>query len=77
MPIKKWTLQYLVAFPLLATIFASVQYFKGQSFSYPLELGVTWAFISISIFAARRIYNFKKRIHCEICNDIQNHKTIE
>ena len=77
MPIKKWTLQYLVAFPLLATIFASVQYFKGQSFSYSLEFGVTWAFISISIFAARRIYNFKKQIHCEICNDIQNHKTIE
>ena len=44
MPIKKWTLQYLVAFPLLATIFASVQYFKGQSFSYSLEFGVTWAF---------------------------------
>jgi len=55
MPIKKWTLQYLVAYPLLATIFASVQYFKGQSFSYSLEFGVTWAFISISIFAARRI----------------------
>ena len=49
MPIKKWTLQYLVAYPLLATIFASVQYFKGQSFSYSLEFGVTWAFISISI----------------------------
>ncbi len=30
MPLKKWTLQYLIAFPLLCAIFASVQYLKGH-----------------------------------------------
>ncbi len=40
MPIKKWTLQYLVAFPLLATIFASVQYLKASLFPTLLNSGL-------------------------------------
>ncbi len=70
MPLKKWTLQYLIAFPLLFAIFSSVQYFKGQTVSYSLNFGLAWAFIVIFIFAVRRTYNFKKRIRCDICNDI-------
>jgi len=77
MPLKKWTLQYLIAFPLLCAIFASVQYLKGQSILYSLEFGATWAFISIFIFAVRRAYNFKRRIHCDICNDLPSHNKID
>ena len=77
MPLKKWTLQYLIVCPLLFVIFASVQYLKGQSVSYSLEFGATWAFISIFIFAVRRAYNFKRRIHCDICNDVPSHKNVE
>ncbi|AXT40147.1 hypothetical protein D1814_16390 [Alteromonas sp. BL110] len=76
MPLKKWTLQYLIAFPLLLAIFASVQYLKGQSILYSLEFGVTWAFISIFIFAVRRAYNFKRRNHCDICIDLPFHSKI-
>ena len=70
MPIKKWIFQYSIAFPILSALFSSVQYFKGQTVSYSVTFGLTWAFISIAIFATRRAYNFKKNIDCQLCNDL-------
>ena len=70
MPIKKWTFQYSIAFPILSALFSSVQYFKGQTISYSVTFGLTWAFITIAIFATRRAYNFKKNIDCQLCNDL-------
>ena len=70
MPIKKWIFQYSIAFPILSALFSSVQYIKGQTVSYSLKFGLTWAFITIVIFATRRAYNFKKNIDCQLCNDL-------
>ena len=70
MPIKKWILQYSLAFPMLFTLFSGIQYIKGQTVSYSVTFGLTWAFISIAIFATRRAYNFKKNIDCQLCNDL-------
>lgn len=70
MPIKKWILQYSLAFPMLFALFSGVQYIKGQTVFYSVTFGLTWAFISIAIFAIRRAYNFKKNIDCQLCNDL-------
>lgn len=70
MPIKKWIFQYSIAFSILSALFSSVQYIKGQTVSYSVTFGLTWAFISIAIFATRRAYNFKKNIDCQLCNDL-------
>ena len=70
MPIKKWILQYSLAFPMLFTLFSGVQYIKGQTVSYSVTFDLTWAFIAIAIFNIRRAYNFKKNIDCQLSNDL-------
>ena len=70
MPIKKWIFQYSIALPVVFVLLAGVQYLKGLSLSYAIEFGVIWSVISISIFAVRRVYNFRKNIACELCNDL-------
>lgn len=55
---------------MLFALFSGVQYIKGQTASYSVTFGLTWAFISIAIFATRRAYNFKKHIDCQLCNDL-------
>ena len=70
MPIKKWIFQYSIALPVLFALFSSVQYIKGQTVSYSVTFGLTWAFISIAIFAISRASNFKKKIDCQLCNDL-------
>ena len=64
------SIHYSVAHCLF--LLAVVQYLKGQSLEYSLEFGVTWAVISIGIFALRRIYNYRKNINCALCNDLPN-----
>ena len=71
MPIKKWLGQYALALPSLFLLFASVQYLKGRSIEYALEFGFIWSVVSLVIFAARRVYMYKKNIECAVCNDIQ------
>ena len=70
MPIKKWILQYLVALPVIFLLLAGVQYLKGRSLNYAVEFGLLWAVVSIGIFALRRYYNYRKNIHCAVCNDL-------
>lgn len=70
MPIKKWIFQYAVASPIIFVLLTGVQYLKGRSVEYSVEFGVLWTFISIAVFASRRIYNYRKNIDCIICNDL-------
>ncbi|CCQ10989.1 hypothetical protein PALB_18630 [Pseudoalteromonas luteoviolacea B = ATCC 29581] len=72
MPIKKWIYQYSIALPVVFLILAGVQYFKGRSAEYSIEFGIIWSIISVSVFAIRRIYNYRKSINCAICNDLPN-----
>ena len=72
MPIKKWIVQYAIAFPIIFVLLAGVQYLKGQSVYYSIEFGLIWAFVSLLIFAIRRFYNYRKQIHCALCNDLPN-----
>ena len=70
MPIKKWILQYLVILPVVFLLLAGVQYLKGRSLLYAVEFGLLWAVVSIGIFALRRYYNYRKNVHCVVCNDL-------
>lgn len=72
MPIKKWIIQYTIAFPIVFIFLSSVQYLKGRSVEYAIEFGILWSLISITIFAVRRFYNYRKNIDCIVCNDIDN-----
>ena len=72
MPIKKWLLQYSIALPVIIVLLVGVQYLKGRSLEYSIEFGVLWALISITIFAIRRIYIYRKNINCAVNNDLPN-----
>ncbi|GAA0852561.1 hypothetical protein GCM10009114_02890 [Aliiglaciecola litoralis] len=74
MPIKKWIIQYSVALPLLFALFASVQYLKGSSLEESIEFGLLWSTLSLTVFALRRVYNFRKNINCSICNDLPDNE---
>ena len=70
MPIRKWTIQYILILLALFLIFAAVQALKGQGLEYSIRFGALWSFIATSLYFARRIQNYRKRIHCAICNDL-------
>jgi hypothetical protein len=74
MPIKKWAIQYITAFPLIFAILASVQYLKGSSIEQSLEFSLLWSAISMTIFASRRAYMYQKNIACAVCNDLPKKK---
>ena len=72
MPIKKWILQYAVALPIIFALLAGIQYLKGRTLEYAIEFGILWSLISVSLFAIRRFYNYRKNIYCAVCNDLPN-----
>jgi hypothetical protein len=74
MPIKKWIVQYSIALPLVFILLSGCQYLKGRDITYSLKFGLIWTTISITVFAARRVYLFRKHIHCIICNDLPGNK---
>lgn len=43
---------------------------KGRSLEYSIEFGILWALVSVTIFAIRRFYNYRKNINCAVCNDL-------
>jgi hypothetical protein len=72
MPIKKSIFQYVIALPVIFVLLAGVQYLKGKSVEYSIEFGILWALVSVTIFAIRRFYNYRKSINCKLCNDLPN-----
>ena len=72
MQIKKWIFQYAIALPIIFSLLTGVQYLKGRSLEYSIEFGILWALVSVTIFAIRRFYNYRKNINCAVCNDIPN-----
>ncbi|AOS96931.1 hypothetical protein AUP74_01494 [Microbulbifer aggregans] len=72
MPIRKWSIQYLVMLLLLFTLFSAVQYLKGRELAYAIEFGVLWAWISSTIFLVVRIRNYRNRVDCQLCNDLRD-----
>lgn len=70
MPIKKWLLQYLIAWPSLVLILGGVQYLKGRDLGYSTQFGLLWATLSLTVFAITRAYNFRKNVYCAVCNDL-------
>lgn len=72
MPIKKWAVQYAIALPIIFVLLAGVQYLKGRSLEYSIEFGMLWSLVSLTIFAIRRFYNYRKNINCAVCNDLPN-----
>lgn len=71
-PIRKWSIQYLVMLLLLFTLFSAVQYLKGRELAYAIEFGVLWAWISSTIFLVVRIRNYRNRVDCQLCNDLRD-----
>ena len=70
MPVRKWTIQYILILLSLFVVFASVQTLKGQELEYSIQFGALWSFIAASLYFGRRIQNYRKSIHCTLCNDL-------
>lgn len=74
MPIKKWVIQYLLAPPLVFLLLSGVQYLKGRGLEYSIQFGLIWAFLSVSVFFATRVYYFRRGMYCKLCNDLPEPK---
>jgi hypothetical protein len=35
-----------------------------------MMFAITWACITLAIFAVTRAYNFKRNVYCQLCNDL-------
>ncbi len=70
MPIRKWATQYVLILLSLFVVFASAQTLKGRELEYSVQFGALWSFIATSLYFARRIQNYRKSIHCALCNDL-------
>ena len=77
MPIKKWIIQYSIALPALFVMFSGVQYLKGKELTYSIEFGIIWSLLSVAVFAATRVYYFKKGQYCKVCDDLPRDKQVE
>lgn len=70
MPIKKWIRQYAIMLTVLFVAFTFVQYSKGREVEHSIQFGILWAFLATTMFLGTRIYYYRKKIYCAVCNDL-------
>lgn len=70
MPIKKWCIQYLLAWPVVFFLLGGVQYLKDRGLDYAVEFGLLWSLLTLALFAAVRVYYFRKGLYCKFFDDL-------
>jgi len=70
MGIKFWLLRFVKVFSGVFILLFVIHLIKGNQILDSGIFAVIWAFLSTSVFVGSRIYQSKKGIVCELCNDI-------
>ena len=72
MSTKFWVLRFIKVFLGVLVFLFAVHLIKGHSTLESLSFAAFWALTATSIFVGSRIYQSRKGIACELCNDIPN-----
>ncbi len=74
MGIKFWVLRFFKVFAGVFILLFAIHLIKGNQILNSSIFAVIWAFLSTSVFVGSRVYQSRKGIACELCNDIPNKK---
>jgi len=72
MGLKFWVLRFIKVFAGILILLFTIHLIKGNEVLESFYFAVMWAFLSTSVFVGSRIYQSRKGIPCELCNDIPN-----
>jgi len=72
MGLKFWLLRFIKVFVSVLVVLFLVHLIKGNEYLESFYFALIWSFISTGIFIGSRIYQSRKGIPCELCNDIPN-----
>jgi len=72
MGIRFWLLRFVKVFAGVFIVLFVIHLIKGNEILESFYFAVLWAFLSTSVFVGSRVYQSKKGIACELCNDIPN-----
>ncbi len=70
MGFKFWVIRAIKVFVSVVILLFIVEQLKGHSVQYSILFSILWAFLSTSAFIGSRIYQSRKGVVCELCNDI-------
>ena len=70
MGIKFWVVRFAKVFIGAGILLFVVQLLKGYDALAALSFAAIWAFIATSIFGGSRVYQARKGIACELCDDM-------
>ena len=70
MGLKFWVLRFIKVFTGILMVLFAIHFLKGNDVLESFYFAAIWAFLSTSVFVGSRLYQSKKGIACELCNDI-------
>ncbi len=70
MGIKFWFIRAVKVFLAVTALLFVIELFKQHSVQEAILFAVTWSLVSTAIFIGSRLYQSRKGIECELCNDI-------
>ena len=72
MGLNFWFLRFIKVFTGVFVLLFVIHLIKGNKALESFYFAAVWAFLSTSVFVGSRIYQSRKGIACELCNDIPN-----
>jgi hypothetical protein len=69
-----WIIRTLTFFSAVAMLLFIVQLLKQHSIEDAILFAVTWSFLTTAVFIASRIYQSRRGVACDLCNDTPNKK---
>jgi hypothetical protein len=67
---KFWVLRFFKVYVGVFILLFVIHLIKGNEILESFYFAIIWAFLSTSVFVGSRVYQSKKGIACELCNDI-------
>ncbi|NQY65336.1 MAG: hypothetical protein HRT38_16770 [Alteromonadaceae bacterium] len=69
MGFKFWIIRAIKVFVSVVILLFIVEQLKGHSLEDSILFSILWSFLSTSVFIGSRVYQSRKGIVCELCND--------
>ncbi|NQZ79817.1 MAG: hypothetical protein HRT52_02260 [Colwellia sp.] len=69
MGFKFWIIRAIKVFILVVILLFVVEQLKGHALQDSILFALLWVFLSVSVFISSRVYQSRKGVACELCND--------
>ena len=66
---KFWVFRATKVFIVILAILFIIQLLKQHSIEDAIVFALTWSFLTTSVFIGSRLYQSRKGVACELCND--------